>query len=1121
MNKKPNYILYAVILLTVSFYAFLTGCKGSSSTNPTAVYYYNGSSTPQDINVNITNDGKVVRTSAPSGKLVIEAPEANTFDSDVILKITESPSVGNESSLLTVGSTIYGITATKDGVPVNMLSHPLNITFSNEEKLNGASGYYIGIKDIDRGDWQFINVYSANPSMRTAFTSSNQFSYSIYKNNILVTLFADLRNLLQNTPKVSGVIATLTPAVISTNNSKYSEDLKVNLLLSGENLSGLVSEDYKLKIVYFSSDSRSTVLKVDNETISESSKNTQTIGTDCAHYFQFVPLSINYSAGFAPSISFDLNLKDMALSEFPTNFIVEISNNDTKSLSFAYSSLLAFARSSSGTAENTDTSTNTDTETGTDTGTNTGTDTDTEPKAVVSLKSPAEDFPVANSKVELEFSEDIAWNDESKARITIDNNAVINDYSYSNKVLSLTFKDRLAYNTTYVLNITDMAGVENTALVFKTADAGTVSLKSDAVDFQVSNSNIELEFSTDIPWSMANKDKISIDNNAEITDFTYSNKILTLSLRKKLKFASLYLIKIDGLDGIENNTLVLRTEGNAEASLKSASEDAAINAPIEVEFSKDIYFENDDISNISLNNGAEIAGCSYANKVLTLRVKDKLNYDTLYTLTFNNVNGVAASKTFNIKTQKINARPVISLAEDSIMPNMNGRTSLQPKFFINFGKAIASSALALKNIKLNNSDLPEGCTLEFDADMQNAVLGFANNLDEAKDCILSINAYTDEDKGNINAVEFTFKTMPSENLPGSGTIDNPFLVYHQGHLSQLNNTTPINYLQGNYFFKQMDDINLTGDWSPIGNAYTRFNGKYDGNSKVISNIKCSSEIECFGLFGYIYSGSVSNLTIRNADIVGGRYYLSAFSGKIENSNVENLKIEGNVNLSSHSGDGYEIGALAGWATNNTFRNISINAVLNIKDVDGYHGGLIGWSNNNEIINCCVDSPEGLIKGNYNVGGLLGYSSKCKISNTYAHIKIWSNDGSVGGIAGYFSDSSISNCYSDCQITIVDNDNGYGGLIGNMYSSKVENSYASGSITLDCTKVRYCGTLTGYIDDEDTVENSFSSVIISVGESYTYDGDSRTYNPNAVGTSLWCRYDSSLSFVASAEQRHSM
>ena len=492
MNKKPNYILYAVILLTVSFYAFLTGCKGSSSTNPTAVYYYNGSSTPQDINVNITNDGKVVRTSAPSGKLVIEAPEANTFDSDVILKITESPSVGNESSLLTVGSTIYGITATKDGVPVNMLCHPLNITFSNEEKLNGASGYYIGIKDIDSGDWQFINVYSANPSMRTAFTSSSQFSYSIYKNNILVALFADLRNLLQNTPKVSGVIATLTPAVISTNNSKYSEDLKVNLLLSGENLSGLVSEDYKLKIVYFSSDRRSTVLKVDNETISESSKNTQTIGTDCAHYFQFVPLSINYSAGFAPSISFDLNLKDMALSEFPTNFIVEISNNDTKSLSFAYSSLLAFSRSSSGTAENTDTNTDTDTDTEAETGTGTSTGTDSEPQAVVSLKSPAVDFPVANSKVELEFSEDIVWNDEAKAKITIDNNAVINDYSYSNKKLTLTFKDRLAYNTTYVLNITDMAGVENIALVFKTADAGTVSLKSDAVDFQVSNSNIEL-----------------------------------------------------------------------------------------------------------------------------------------------------------------------------------------------------------------------------------------------------------------------------------------------------------------------------------------------------------------------------------------------------------------------------------------------------------------------------------------------------------------------------------------------------------------------------------------------------------------------------------------------------
>ena len=713
-NRKSNFIVYTVIVLAVTFYAFLTGCGGSSSTNPTLVYYNSDSGnpiTPQTINVNIANNGKVYSTTSPSGKMTLEAPEENTYDSDVMLKITESPSVGNESSLLTVGSIIYGVTATKDGSPVNLLNHPLNLTFSNEEKLNGAESYYIGIKDINGGDWQFVNVYSPNLTARASTGSKSQFTYSIYKNNILVALFADIRNIMQSTPKVLGVIATLTPSVIPAENSVYTEDLKVNLLLSGENLSGLSADSFKIKVSYLTSDSRDSALKVDGTNISHISgsgaNQNGASGNSYAHYFQFVPLNTKYSAGFAPAISFDINLKDTSISAFPNNFIVEISNNNANCLSFAYSTFLGFARTGSGTNTDTDTDTNT----GTDTNTDTSTDTDI--KAVVSLKSPAVDFPVEGSKVELEFSSDIAWNDADKAKITIDNNAIINDYSYSNKVLSLTFRDRLAYNTTYVLKVTDMAGVENATLVFKTANIGTVALKSAATNFQVSNNIIELVFSTDIPWSLSDRNKISIDNDAEISDYSYSNKVLTLTLMKRLKFDSTYLIKITGLEGIENNTLVLKTESNAVASLKSASDNLSINAAIEVEFSKDIYFDNEDIANISLDSGAEIDECSYFNKVLSLKVKGKLKYDTLYTLIFNGVNGVVSGKTFSFNTEKISTRPVITLAEDSIMSNMNGRTSLKPKFYIDFGKPIASSSLALNNIKLNGADLPEGCILDW------------------------------------------------------------------------------------------------------------------------------------------------------------------------------------------------------------------------------------------------------------------------------------------------------------------------------------------------------------------------------------------------------------------------
>ena len=363
------------MIFAVTFYSFLTGCSKSSTivVHPITPQYTSEFSdvviNPQPKVVNITKEGRVVRTTSQSGKLVIEAPEANTFNSDVVLTISESPSAGNESSLLTVGSIIYRITATRDGVPVNYLNHPLNITLSNEDKFSSAENFYIGIKEIESGDWQLINVYSSNPSARTSIGSKNQFSYSIYKTNILLALFADVKNSLANTPKVYDIVATLSPAILEAKDSAYTDDLKVTLNLSGENLSGLTSDNYNVKVTYLTSNTNDTPLKVDNKNVaylSSSGKNKyEAFGEGYAHYFQFVPLSSNYTAGFAPSITFAVNLKNVKESDFPTDFIVELSNSDSKTLPFAYSSILSFSKesdSSSETNSDTDTETNSDTE---------------------------------------------------------------------------------------------------------------------------------------------------------------------------------------------------------------------------------------------------------------------------------------------------------------------------------------------------------------------------------------------------------------------------------------------------------------------------------------------------------------------------------------------------------------------------------------------------------------------------------------------------------------------------------------------------------------------------------------------------------------------------------------
>ena len=999
MKKRSNYILYSIIILSICFYTFLTGCGSSANDlikNPSGP---DNSNIEQTNKINITPEGRVRQTSSPSGMLLLEAFEANTYNPNVLLTITESPSVGNESSILTIGSKIYTIKATRNKEPVNMLVHPLNLIFSNEKKLNGAQNYFVGLKEINGDDWQFVNVYSTNSSARASISSSSKFNYSLLKNNVQIALFSDVHKSLQDAPKVLDITTTLTPSTMAVKDSLYSKDLQIKMQLKCDNLSSLNANNFKIKVGYFTSNSQSTALKVDgslvNNTAKKDSNKYEAFGEYYAHEFSFVPLNSKYSSGLTPELSFDLNLKGLSETDFSNSFIVEISSADSKSFPFAFSFPLLFTKYDSESEPK------------------------PEPKATISLKSSAKDIPVTTNSIELEFSKDVPWTEADKDKITIDNNAEISEYTYNNKILTLTLKNRLNPASTYTIKVSDLDYVENNVFTITTEGKATISLKSPSTDFQVSNSSIELELSKDISWNIAYKDKISIDNNAEISEVQYANKILTLKLKKKLRFDTLYIIKISDIDAVENNT-------------------------------------------------------------------------------------------FALKTEKIAVQPVISIKEDSLVPNMGGRTVLKPKLNIDFGKPIASNTLALSNIKFNDANLPEGCDLVFNADQQNATLSFTSNLQTYSDYKLSINAYTDEDNGNVKSVEFAFKTMTSENLDGSGTIDDPFLIYHHGHLSQLNNTAPINYLSGDFFFKQMDDIELTGNWTPIGDETTAFRGHYNGNNKSISNINISEDREYCGLFGKIEQGSVYNLTIRDSHVDGGDNYIGLLCGNLEKGIVENIKMEGTNTFTSENNNnsGNESGGLIGYANQSTIRKCQVRGKLEFyKDSEGHNsscGGLIGMSFINDISECCVDSPEGIIKGNDKIGGLVGFSMSNNITNCYSRINIEFSDMNSGGFSGSVLDSTITNCYTDCQITsyYLSYPHNLGGFSGEANYTTIRDSYASGTIIIINSSSAYSvGTIVGY-NDSSNIDDCFSSVKIVTDESYSdYEDNDDWYNP-AAGTPLW-------------------
>lgn len=254
----------------------------------------------------------------------------------------------------------------------------------------------------------------------------------------------------------------------------------------------------------------------------------------------------------------------------------------------------------------------------------------------------------------------------------------------------------------------------------------------------------------------------------------------------------------------------------------------------------------------------------------------------------------------------------------------------------------------------------------------------------------------------------------------------------------------------------MNDIDLDNRlWTPIGpnaDAVERFQGTFDGNGKVIRNLKINQEAayKAAGLFGAL-NGIVKDLVIDGAEIasiseagssgttngiavLAGSLYPS---GRVENVKISNFSVSGNR----------------------------------------YVGGIAGYSSANvgtEIRNCIVENgsliatPDNLT-GNYDngdkVGGIIGYCvvgdivEGCIVSNV--SLKGYRD---VGGVIGYRNTSEDggnpiikNNKVSDIDITIdgEHNYNNYdseedfdaGVIIGDTYGGNVDSSNSSSNCTI--------------------------------------------------------------------------
>lgn len=250
-----------------------------------------------------------------------------------------------------------------------------------------------------------------------------------------------------------------------------------------------------------------------------------------------------------------------------------------------------------------------------------------------------------------------------------------------------------------------------------------------------------------------------------------------------------------------------------------------------------------------------------------------------------------------------------------------------------------------------------------------------------------------------------------------------------------------NDLDGNYMLA--NDIDMSGFYTfePIGNETDgAFTGTFDGNGYSIKNLVLNYETYKFvGLFGYL-DGSVSNVHLDNADVVGGRY-VGGIAGYADGrGSVTGCSVSGQVDVKLTYFSSY-LGGIVGRSEGDISDCVN-EAVINVEDsapMMSYIAGIVGYSlgsvkgyeNEQKIMARNWSSSGGII-----IAGIAYYAKSIKNCTNKGNLVGYS---SVYGIG--YAQNDITNCKNIAEITINTNASGYG--IGK--ANRIEYSYNTGDL----------------------------------------------------------------------------
>ena len=282
-----------------------------------------------------------------------------------------------------------------------------------------------------------------------------------------------------------------------------------------------------------------------------------------------------------------------------------------------------------------------------------------------------------------------------------------------------------------------------------------------------------------------------------------------------------------------------------------------------------------------------------------------------------------------------------------------------------------------------------------------------------------------------------------------GTANNPYKIFTATQLENFRdivNGANEQVKDSDAHAKLMNDIDLSSvcgesnSWTPIGTSSKPYTGTFNGNGHTISGLYIDSSTANYqGLFGYVYRGTVQDLTV-SGDINGYKY-VGGVVGYNSSGTVTNCAFSGTV-----TGNNYVGGVVGQNSSSGTVKNCYNTDSATVTGSGAGVGGVVG--NNEASVENCYNTGTVTGTGDF-VGGVVGQNFGGTVENCYNTGSVKGPDSVsssyVGGVVGDNSSGSVKNCYNTGSVTVTGSIGRVGGVVG-FNSGPVKNCYNTGTVS---------------------------------------------------------------------------